>query len=364
MTDRQSPVEHIIDLNLQDAWPRAYSHRSENVANATIKQEHNDFIVSEILGFEPSGEGEHELLWIEKAGFNSEYLAKKIAKLAAVKPVDIGFCGMKDRHALTRQWYSVHLPGKAGPDWRHLEGPALKVLRIERHNKKLKRGIHQGNQFEVLLKNIQGDKPHIETLLTKTRDLGTPNYFGPQRFGKEGENIQNALNWLLDPKKQGARDVRSIYLSTLRSVLFNCVLGERVKQGSWSKVLAGELAQLNGTHSFFLCETPDNAISERLAKFDIHPTGPLVGAGKQPGDEVFLLESNLLAPFTDIVAALEREGLNAQRRSLRIRPDNFQWQWEDDASLRVKFDLPAGAFATTVLREAFHMQASPVQDND
>ncbi|HET8707128.1 MAG TPA: tRNA pseudouridine(13) synthase TruD, partial [Pseudomonadales bacterium] len=185
MTEPLSPIEHLIEQNLLDTWPRAYSAGVNEVATATIKKTPEDFVVSEILGFEPSGEGEHVLLWIEKAGFNSEYLAKKIAKLAGVKPFDVGYCGMKDRHAVTRQWYSVHLPGKPAPDWRHLEGTTLKVLRAERHNKKLKRGIHEGNHFEIILRDIQGDKAHIETLLLKTKEQGTPNYFGPQRFGKE-----------------------------------------------------------------------------------------------------------------------------------------------------------------------------------
>lgn len=364
MSETLSQFEQLIEQNLQDTWPRAYSASVNDVATATIKNTPEDFVVSEILGFEPSGEGEHLFLWIEKTGFNSDYLAKKIAKLAGVKPFDVAYCGMKDRHAVTRQWYSVHLPGKAAPDWRHIESPSLKVLRAERHNKKLKRGIHQGNQFEICLNDVHGDKAQIETLLAKTQQLGAPNYFGPQRFGKEGENIQNALHWLLDPKKPGARDLRSIYLSTLRSVFFNMILGQRVEQSTWNKVLAGELVQLNGSHSFFACETPDELISDRLARFDIHPTAPLVGTGKLPSGEVLALETALLAPFADIVAALEQEGLTAQRRSLRMRPDNFNWEWLSDSRLRVKFDLPAGGFATTVLREAFHMQASPVQDND
>jgi len=364
MTTSFTSIEQLIDQNLRDTWPRAYSTTVAEVATANIKKSHEDFIVSEKLGFEPTGDGEHVLLWIEKAGFNSEYLAKKIAKLAGVKPFDVGYCGMKDRQAVTRQWYSVHLPGKPAPDWRHLEGPTLKVLRAERHNKKLKRGIHEGNGFDIVLRDIQGDKARIESLLDQTATGGAPNYFGPQRFGKEGENISNALNWLLDPRKQGARDVRSIYLSTLRSVFFNMILGKRVEQGSWNNVLPGELVQLNGTHSFFACDTPDELIAERLNRFDIHPTAPLAGMGKQPSGAVLALETELLQPFADIVAALEREGLNAQRRSLRMRPDNFSWQWVDDTSLQVKFDLPAGGFATTVLREAFHMQTSPIQDND
>jgi len=212
-----------------------------------------------------------------------------------------------------------------------------------------------GNRFRIVVRNLRGGKADLEKRLAALKSRGAPNYFGPQRFGFNGGNIERGVRWL----EQGGRlprNKRSIYISAVRSFLFNHILSQRVAGESWDRILDGEIAMLNGSHSLFVCAMPDSKLSERCAEFDIHPTGPLPGnGGMLPERQVAELEQTSIEAYTAVVESLKRAGLKADRRALRVLPGNLEWEMEDEV-LMLAFDLPAGAYATSMLRELVHYE--------
>ena len=328
-------------------WPRGWG---EAPATAQLKQSPQDFEVEEILGFEPDGSGEHQLLWIEKAGLNTVDAAKRLATFAGIREADISWAGLKDRQALTRQWFSLHLPGR-DCDWSDWRDAELRVLRVERHSRKLRRGSHRGNRFSLTLRNLHGDSAALTQRLQQIAEAGVPNYFGAQRFGRDGRNLVLAQRWVAQGMPRLKPAQRGLQLSVLRSYLFNELLAARVADGSWQRPLDGELFILDGSGSFFAADI-DAQIEQRIADWDIHPSGALYGrAGKQRATAAAAaLEAAVLAPAAAVCEALERAGLDAERRALRLRPGELSWQFCDD-SLRLAFTLPRGCFATSVVRE-------------
>lgn len=328
-------------------WPRAWG---EPPVSAQLKQSPEDFEVEELLGFEPDGNGEHQFLWVEKRGLNTVDAAQRLAGFAGLREADISWAGLKDRQALTRQWFSLHLPGRE-VDWSHWSDSALRILRCERHSRKLRRGSHRGNHFVLVLRQLQGDGDALLQRLQQIAEQGVPNYFGAQRFGRDGRNLILAQRWVAQGTPRVKPTQRGLHLSVLRAHLFNSVLATRVTAGNWQKPLPGELFQLDGSGSFFAADI-DVQVEQRLAEWDIHPSGPLWGrAGKQAvSAEVAILESAAVAPFSAECEALERAGLDAERRSLRLRPNALTWQLSGEV-LQLRFTLPRGCFATSVVRE-------------
>lgn len=315
-----------------------------------IRVEPGDFRVDEVLGFEPSGAGEHAFLFVEKIGANTEWVARRIAEKAGVAPIAVGYAGLKDRHAVTRQSFSVQLPGRADPDWSALAIPGVRVLAASRHDRKLKRGSHKGNRFRIRVRDIDGDPERVESRIAVIRERGVPNYFGEQRFGREASNVDLAREMFKGRRVR--RNEAGLALSAARSLVFNAVLAERVENGSWDCGLDGEVWMLAGTHSIFGPEPWTVDLARRLAAFDIDPTGPLVGEGElRTTARVREIEEHAIAPFRDLADGLAATGMSQQRRALRLRVEGLLHEWEADGSLVVEFQLPAGAFATVVLRE-------------
>lgn len=310
------------------------------------------FQVNEKLPFEPAGEGGHVMLLIEKTGSNTDWVAKHLARFADVDEVAVGYAGMKDRHAVTTQWFSVNLEGLSEPDWSAFDIDLCRILHISRHNKKLKRGALSGNLFTLTLTAIQGDKGLWQQSLERIEANGVPNYFGEQRFGYQHANLDKADKWFNESRKPKKRHQRSIILSAARSWLFNLVLSERVKQNNWNQWLEGDVMQLAGTRgSFFSADNADTDIQHRLDTFDIHPTGPLWGWGEPLNQShSLMLEQQALQDWQTWQAGLEQAGLKQERRPLRLHPEALTWQFEQD-TLTVSFYLPAGSYATAVLRE-------------
>ena len=326
-----------------------YAHGGPPVVGV-MRAEPGDFRVDEELGFAPSGVGEHAYLLIEKTGANTEWVARRLAEKAGVAPLAIGYAGLKDRHAITRQNFSVHLAGRADPDWSALAIPGVRVLAASRHERKLKRGAHRGNRFRIRVRDVRGAHEHVERRLQSIRERGVPNYFGEQRFGRDAGNIDRARE--LFAGKRMRRNESSIALSAARSLVFNAVLATRVEQGSWDAGLDGEVWMLAGTHSIFGPEPWTPELARRLAVFDIDPTGPLVGAGElRSTGRVRAIEEAAIAPWQDLADGLAGAGLAQQRRSLRMPVRGLLHEWEADGSLVVEFELAAGSFATVVLRE-------------
>lgn len=318
---------------------------------AAIRSQVQDFQVTESLPFEPAGEGGHVWLWIEKTAANTDWVARQLADFAGIKPVEVGYAGLKDRHAVTRQWFSVKVEGISEPDWQQLGIEGVQLLHLTRHNKKLKTGVLQGNHFQLRLREVTGGKARWQNALQAIRQSGVPNYFAEQRFGHQGSNLQRAEKWFGENFKPQKRQQRSMILSAARAWLFNQVLSRRVADGSWNTILSGELVQLAGSHSFFEADPADATLTYRLTTGDIHPTGALSGKGDLLNDgEVKSLEQAVLTDWQDWQAGLARQGLKADRRALRVLPEAFDWHWQGD-DLLLQFFLPAGAYATAVLRE-------------
>ena len=339
--------------------PYAYG---EPKLSAVLRATPDDFYVEELLGFEPDGEGEHLFLWIEKTDLNTTHVAREIAKFAGVAARLVSYAGMKDRRARTRQWFSVHLPGKQELDWSTLSVAGLTVLRSVRHRKKLRRGVHRGNRFVIRLTSLTGSINGLEDRLALMAG-GVPNYFGEQRFGRAGDNVEMALRWF-NGEIRPRRPEQGIYLSAVRSQLFNELLAERVRRTNWNAILPGELLVLAGTQSLFSADSEtDNretaeSLSRRLVEGDIHPTGPLFGrAGKlSPGADALSLEQQILAHFPELCDGLLTQRVDADRRALRVIPANLCWEVleGENGVLELGFDLPRGCFATAVVRELLH----------
>lgn len=309
-----------------------------------------DFIVEELPSFEACGEGEHLLLTVRKRGMNTAFCAERIARWAGIDVRDVSYAGMKDRHAVTTQRFSVRLPKKTAPDVTALNDENCQVLEALWHNRKLARGALAGNRFCLVLRELQGGREALESGLQILSRQGVPNYFGEQRFGAEQANVGKALGMFEGRRVDRAK--RSIYLSAARSHLFNLVLAMRVEQGSWNAALDGEVWMLEGTKSIFGPEPLNEDIAARCAAMDIHPTGPMWGGGElRSQGAVFALESRLPEWQPELCKGLENADLRQERRALRLLPKGLDWEFIDDSSLQLRFELPPGAYATSVLAE-------------
>jgi tRNA pseudouridine13 synthase len=326
---------------------------SSLTCTADIRSQAEYFKVDEQLPFTPDGSGGHVWLKIRKRGINTDWLAAELAKFAEVPQVAIGYAGLKDRHAVTSQWFSVNLEGHAEPEWTAFETDDIQIIEQTRHGKKLKRGALSGNQFSLRLTDLQGEQSLWQQALSKVQKEGVPNYFAEQRFGHNGGNLQRADYWFTTGKAPRKRNQKSIYLSAARSWLFNLVLSERINQQNWDQALVGDVMLLSGTKaSTFSVDQIDSELKSRLETMDIHPTGPMWGRGKLAvEDETLHLEQTTLADWQLWQQGLEKQGLSQERRALRLFPANFNWQFLTNDQLELKFFLPAGSYATSVLRE-------------
>lgn len=336
-----------MSLSALPRWPTVYGGPS---ATGMIRSVDEDFVVDEILSFAPSGSGEHVFLNIEKTGENTEYVARQLARLAAVKDRDVGYAGLKDRHAVATQWFSVWLPGKPEPDWRQIESARVRVLSGLRHARKLTRGALLGNRFRLLVRDWNGDAEITKAQLELIRKGGIANYFGPQRFGHDGDNIAKAR--ALFQGGGAKREQRSLYLSAARSYLFNRILSCRVERQIWNKAISGDVLTLDGSNGSFHVEVPNVEIERRINAGELHPTGPLWGYGDlRSSSEAHELERKIIADETELAEGLIRSGVAVDRRPLRVNVTDLAWQWLEPSQLQLSFALPPGSYATALLRE-------------
>ena len=325
-------------------WPHAYPASG---ASATLKRLNEDFTVTELPLQLPSGEGEHIWLDIEKNGANTAFVAQQLAEAAGVQERDVGYAGLKDRWAITRQWFSIYLPKGETPDLMRLQHPEFKLLSQSRHVKKLRPGDLLGNRFRIVLRDVGGGPGAVEAVEANLQAVaahGVPNYFGAQRFGHDGGNVEQGRAMLAreirvrNPKKKG------IYLSAVRSFVFNEVLALRIQQGLWGQALPGDVVDASG-----------------------RPTGPLWGRGRVvTTDEAQALENGVAARHATLCDGLEHAGLDQERRALVSCPADMSWTWQkadhqtnhqtdhQGDQLVLTFSLPAGHYATSVLNEILH----------
>jgi tRNA pseudouridine13 synthase len=298
-----------------------------------------------------AGEGEHDWLHVEKTGANTQWVAEQLARHAQVPPRDVGYGGMKDRHAIARQWFSVRRPTRDGTDWGRFEAPGVRILERRIHRRKLGRGTHTGNAFRIALRaaGVGALRQAIRDRLGGIESMGVPNYFGAQRFGHDGANVGIGRAALAG--RRLSRHRRSIGISALRASFFNDLLDARVRNGSWDRILPGELANLDGSASVFAAEAATPELTERCRAFDIHPTGLLPGeGGLRPGGEAAAVEDIFLTRHADLVTSLVAARVEAARRPLRLAVRHLHAEIETDC-LWLEFELGAGGYATCVLRE-------------
>jgi len=323
-------------------------------ASGVIRHCPEDFFVEELPPCKPDGEGEHVLLKIEKRGDNTEWVARQLGRLAGVAARDVSYAGLKDRHAVTQQWFSIRLAGKKEPDWQALTSDNLKILECARHRRKLRRGALRGNRFIIRVRELAGDRVQLESQLRQIQQQGFPNYFGEQRFGHQGDNLKNAQSLFDGSLGRVNRQRRGLYISAARSLLFNHVLAKRVELGNWNQILLGERVALHGSRSSFHAETLDAELLTRLDDMDIHPTAPLWGKGDAGvSAEAAEIETAVLAGFTDWQAGLERCGAEMERRALRAPVSDMTWEIMPDHMV-VAFTLPKGSYATVLLGECLN----------
>jgi tRNA pseudouridine13 synthase len=334
-------------LNLD--WPRAWG---EPTARCLLRARPEDFEVEEQLGFAPEGEGEHVFLQVEKRGLNTMDVARKLAQCAGIEMRELGYAGLKDKHALTRQWFSIGLAGRAEPDWSVLENQQLRILERSRHRRKLRRGAHRGNHFRLTLRELSGDLEILAARLQQVQELGAPNYFGEQRFGFSGGNLDAGLAWLRGESRKPPRHLRGLYLSALRSLLFNRLLAERVKNEGWQQPIAGDVCMLSGSNSFFTAEQLDPSIVARATQGDIHLGLPLWGAGEvKCSESIWQQQLSCLAEYDEICQFMLGQNMKLDWRAARLLPDDFCYQFCDDGTLVLEFSLVTGGYATALLRE-------------
>jgi tRNA pseudouridine13 synthase len=335
-------LSHLLQLHYVLGQPET---------NAAIRQQPEDFCVNEQLSFDPAGEGQHVYLFIEKSDLNTEDLAGQLAKFAGVSPVAIGYAGLKDRHAVTRQWFSVDLAGKSAPDWHKFNTAKISVIETSRHTRKLKRGAIRGNQFQITLSQFSGDQEDLTRRLEYIQQQGIPNYFGEQRFGRNDANLKQAEKLIMGENMRMKRHQRGLYLSAARAYLFNRVLSRRVADKTWNQAIPGDVMMLDGSHSVFKADAMDEAIIQRVSALDIHPTGPMWGAGDPMTVSAALaIETQIMQSNQKWCELLVSAGLKQERRALRVTVNDLSWEWKG-SDVILSFRLPAGSYATALLRE-------------
>jgi tRNA pseudouridine13 synthase len=316
---------------------------------AQLRTTPEDFFVQEWLGWDADGVGDHLLLKVRKRGANTLWVAKQLARLGKIDPRDVGFAGLKDRDAVAEQSFTVPARSAIGESWVGVAGEGFEVVACARQRRKLKRGALKGNDFTIALRGFSGDPQILEQRLQAIAVAGVPNYFGPQRFGRDAGNLRTALAWFAEGVVPADRWQRGFALSAARAAIFNAVLARRVSDGTWNRLLPGEIVNLDGSGSVFGADVLDAALQERCARLDIHPTGPLWG-GRESARPVPALEAAVIARHEVLAQGLSEAGLEPERRALRIRVDRLAWTIEGEV-VQLRFRLFRGAFATAVLHE-------------
>jgi len=344
-------------LNFDSRFPTAHG---EALASATLKFRPQDFSVDEILAFPLSGQGEHLYLLIRKTDANTEWVCRQLARQLGVRQRDIGYAGLKDRHAVTSQWLSLPATRLSAARLEALQIEGVELLDRVRHDRKLRRGAIRENRFSICLRDVVVDAAALQQRLAGITRHGVPNYFDEQRFGRQRGNLLAAVH-MFRRQSRPDRHLRSVYLSAARAWLFNQILARRVATQSWRSALPGDVFALEGSKRFFVPKQLDAEIHARLLRGDIHPTGALWGKGAvQSGEEVARLETEQAGQWPELAEGLCAAGLEQDRRALRVLPRELRHDHDPAAqTLHVHFALGPGSYATAVLRELFALTTVP-----
>lgn len=349
------PTTTTTDKTYSDNFQRLFPI----IFSGEIRSKNEDFIVDEIPSVEPVGTGEHVWLKIRKSGENTDWVAGLLAKAAGVKRRDVSYAGMKDRNAVTTQWFSIYLPGKEAPNWQESLPENVELLEETRHERKLRLGTLQGNRFQITLRHCKylnnATQATVEQRIATIREHGVPNYFGVQRFGRDFNNLYKAEAWFSGQFRPKKRNLQGIFLSSARSWIFNQVLSERVKLQTWNQATEGDVFMLNGSRSWF-SETLSDEIIQRVTKQELHPTGALWGRGELASTDKFgLLEVRIGEENNQLAQGLIDNKLKQERRNLRLSLTDLNHKWITPQDLQLNFSLPSGTYATSFLRELINL---------
>jgi tRNA pseudouridine13 synthase len=336
-------------LNFDHLFSTAHG---EPLASAKLKATPQDFVVEETLSFPLSGEGEHLYLYLRKTNANTDWVSRQLSRQLGVPQRDIGYAGLKDRHGVTAQWFSLLRRHDTEARLEKLQIEGVELCDVIRHTRKLRKGAIKHNHFSICLRDLDAEPARLQQRLQTIVQAGVPNYFDEQRFGRQRGNLEAATAMFARQLKP-SRFQRGIYLSAARSWLFNLILTERVLQQRWHRAMAGDVFWLNGTRRFFVADALDASITQRLQEGDIHPTGALWGAGElQSRQDVAKLEQAIIENWPVLRQGLIDARLTQDRRPLRVLPQAMTHRYDHaQHCLQVSFNLPAGAYATAVLRE-------------
>lgn len=314
-----------------------------------LKAEFADFIVREELGYPLAGEGEFVAVKIRKTNANTLFVGEKLAQFVGISAKNMSYAGLKDRHAVTEQWFCLHLPGKETPDFSAFELEGVEVLDVTRHNRKIRVGSLAGNHFELLLRDVAQSEA-LEARLNQLQAVGFPNYFTEQRFGRDGHNLTQAQRWASGEINVKDRKKRSFYLSAARSEVFNLVVSERIAAHLVNQVIEHDFLQLAGSNSFFQVKADEVENSQaRLQSGDVLLTAPLIGE-QSLDSEANAAEKAMVAQHEALVLLMKKERMNSARRAMLCKPQAFSWQFEAEG-LRLRFFLDSGSYATALVRE-------------
>jgi len=336
-------------MMFEQKFPRAFTPA---VTQGVLKQCVEDFIVIEELSFPLSGEGEHAYLRVKKISQNTQWVCSRLAKHFSVKERDIGYAGLKDRYAITTQWFSLPIKIISEASLTAFNEEGIEILEQQRHGGKLRKGAIKYNYFDITLRDVEVELDSLRQRIDLIREYGVPNYFDEQRFGRQRQNLQ-AVNNMFNGKFRPQRHKQRIYISAARSWLFNLILGQRVEQKNWYTGVKGDVFMLDGSKVSFSEDELDPSLRQRLIDHDIHPTAPLFGAGElASGFDALELEQNILSQWPKWCKKLQQAGLKQQRRAARVVPSDFDFDYIQNTNvLRLTFKLPAGAYATNLVRE-------------
>ncbi len=356
MINSESPSteESTIQVN----WPKAYPELN---ISGQFRVSDEDFQVTELSSRRLKESGPHMFLFIQKQGANTQWLARKLANHAKLDLKDIGYAGLKDRHGITRQWFSLPIKNTE-PDLTHLfNKPEFTLLKKGYYGVKLKRGALGGNEFRLVIRNIVGDKALLNQRLELIRARGVPNYFGPQRFGHDFENIKQAYKFFETGKRPRNRQKTSMYISAARSLLFNDMLAKRVESQCWDQPINGEVYGFSGSMKGFSQENTAQELM-RWRNQNIHPTCAMWGKNTSLAtDQLLTLENNVANEHALLNEGLIKQGLKQERRASRLLLPDLFWFWQGD-DLVLRFSLASGYFATSILRELGHIVEAPRHD--
>jgi tRNA pseudouridine13 synthase len=322
-----------------------------------LKTDPDDFIVEELPAYQPSGEGDHLFLWIEKRGLSAEMLLRHLGSALGISTGDIGVAGMKDRQATTRQFVSV--PASCEDRLSGINSDTVRLLKHARHGNKLKTGHLRGNHFTLMLRNVgENALERARAIAAVLSEHGFPNYFGTQRFGADADNAELGFALLKGTRTPGQippsrrKFLLKLSLSAAQSALFNELLSRRLREGTVARVLNGDVMQVSASGGLFTTADPETE-QGRLERGELAITGPMFGPKmRKPAHESAEIEQSVLAAHELSEADFSRfkKLTTGTRRPYLVRAEGLEVE-PAESGLRFRFGLPPGCYATVLLRE-------------